>query len=47
MFYRSNSTDDAEELQLESCPNPCSLDSFGEALQSVLPGDWEKECELS
>lgn len=35
-----------EILKVPGCSSPCSFDEFVKMLEPVLPGDWEKECEV-
>ncbi|XP_030621788.1 lysosomal acid phosphatase [Chanos chanos] len=46
MFYRNDSTRDPYQLTLPGCELYCPLQDFITLTKSVIPVDWEKECQL-
>ncbi|XP_030622163.1 lysosomal acid phosphatase-like [Chanos chanos] len=46
MFYRNDSRKDPYQLTLPGCDLYCPLQDFITLTKSVIPVDWEKECQL-
>ncbi|XP_054273281.1 prostatic acid phosphatase-like isoform X1 [Macrosteles quadrilineatus] len=45
-YAQSYADTDLERWELPGCPSPCSLSAFTEAMSSVIPQDWDSECNL-
>lgn len=33
--------------EIPNCSTPCNLNNFLEAIASVIPNDWDTECQLN
>lgn len=33
--------------EIPNCSSPCNLNNFLEAITSVIPSDWDTECQLN
>uniref|UniRef100_A0A1B6KL21 acid phosphatase n=1 Tax=Graphocephala atropunctata TaxID=36148 RepID=A0A1B6KL21_9HEMI len=47
MFYRNSSSHDPYVLTLPGCTAVCPLDKFLVLCETVVPQDWERECQAS
>lgn len=48
MFYRNDSSvAEPYSLTLPGCAQPCPLQDFIGLTQSVIPTDWQKDCQIS
>ncbi|XP_015223628.2 lysosomal acid phosphatase-like isoform X1 [Lepisosteus oculatus] len=47
MFFRNESGRDPYPLKLSNCSQYCPLEDFKRITQSVIPENWEEECQLS
>ncbi|XP_005987003.1 lysosomal acid phosphatase [Latimeria chalumnae] len=47
MFYRNESGKEPYPLRLPNCAQRCPLEDFIRITRSVVPNDWEKECQIS
>ncbi|CAG7722250.1 unnamed protein product [Allacma fusca] len=46
IFYRNDTQREPQELKLPGCGHPCFLSNFLKNTQSLIPVDYESECQV-
>ncbi|CAD5217721.1 unnamed protein product [Bursaphelenchus okinawaensis] len=47
LLYKNHThSNDVYELDIPSCPGPCTLDRLKQATSNIIPRNWEEECGL-